>query len=1104
MFLWPIRLLLISTVIGFRLYNFYKYFTSQYGYEQELCPDLHTHVFDMHPHKCVSYASICQGVTEIEVKIAVNGSQYLCHPRFQPWGAGSPQKDLYAIHCGYDGGDQLVMEMLSDGHYKYYCKSFTDDINRRCLITALQQGLYRCQFCKYPFLGYLCKFKDSTDFDERYTNPPILCKAIYCAECDQLEACSKCPYGYSLIGAHCSFCDGFTSCIWNGTHNIYNQECIDGFSLRDNKCMYCMQCKSCVNTSCDSCYNYQFRVLKYWGSQEEYACAYDVSSACDFSRQSISEPYLPINTINTELKYYNITCSLCDPGYFPVSNGCELVSAKFKNCFMLNLNGDTCQACLKQYALHSDGTCQLMQLGGSSNCQTFLDINPQFCTTCDATKILIQESGICICKPTYGFQVDICIPCTDGFCQECDQSDFYSCISCKPGSNRILMDQRCICQPGSYDPENEDQICIICDQSCPTCFGPSNQECIECLDESISNRIQIGDSCPCKTGYAEYEIIESKCGKCHPRCNTCFQAADETTNQYCLTCKPGQNRVVSDNFNCNCLENYGDYYGTKDVCFVCDYTCGTCDDFGPTHCIECLESSNRYLTSSGECICKTSYFDDETDNIECSKCHYSCILCANSIQKDACQQCPLTREPSDPLATQFECNCSSSNLFDDGFSQECLQCDYTCQTCNGPLSSNCLTCDSTYRQLDLSSCVCLNGYYDIGQLQCEKCHYSCHQCFDNTVEGCIACSLDLHQRVQKGNICKCIDGYYEEPGIALCKQCSYKCQTCETQSEQCLSCPLNSLRVLDSIKGCYCLGEYYEKENEIACQKCHFKCKSCNGQNENNCLSCDSVANRELKGNECKCQIHYFEMEVQECTICSAFCYECINNFENCTSCNNDRFLVGSTCKCITKFNGAAISTFDYNGMVKCQKCHHSCGTCGGIEELDCINCIDTDHRYQIGTTCLCNEGYYDAGLPVCEKCSYKCKGCQKQSESCVSCPDNSFRQFVSGFNRCQCIQRYYDDGQNEVCQKCHYSCLRCNDIETKCELCSIESNRIYNDQLFTCDCNIGYYDIGIENCQKCHYSCLSCNSGDFNSCISCVPMNNSNRVLCKTLLFWI
>lgn len=45
---------------------------------------------------------------------------------------------------------------------------------------------------------------------------------------------------------------------------------------------------------------------------------------------------------------------------------------------------------------------------------------------------------------------------------------------------------------------------LACDISCVNCFGPSNLECTECLEESISNRIKVNDSCLCKDGYADY------------------------------------------------------------------------------------------------------------------------------------------------------------------------------------------------------------------------------------------------------------------------------------------------------------------------------------------------------------------------------------------------------------------------------------------------------------------------------------------------------------------------------------------------------------------------------------------------------------------------
>ncbi|CAD8214364.1 unnamed protein product [Paramecium pentaurelia] len=90
----------------------------------------------LHPYQCVSYALICKGVTEVLVKIEVNGTQHQCHPRFQLWGAGSPTRDEYIVHCGFQQGVSLVMEQLPDQNYKYYCQYFADGSHNKCLITA--------------------------------------------------------------------------------------------------------------------------------------------------------------------------------------------------------------------------------------------------------------------------------------------------------------------------------------------------------------------------------------------------------------------------------------------------------------------------------------------------------------------------------------------------------------------------------------------------------------------------------------------------------------------------------------------------------------------------------------------------------------------------------------------------------------------------------------------------------------------------------------------------------------------------------------------------------------------------------------------------------
>ncbi|CAK73552.1 unnamed protein product (macronuclear) [Paramecium tetraurelia] len=128
---------------------------------------------EMHPHRnvvckyfatIIAYARICKGVTEIEVRIEANGTQHLCHPRFQPY-----QKGLYwnlaqvdnIFSCGFQNYYlTLVMELLSDGHYKFYCQSkqiytldFNDNMNQFCLIMSFQKGSYKCQLCKRPYYG---------------------------------------------------------------------------------------------------------------------------------------------------------------------------------------------------------------------------------------------------------------------------------------------------------------------------------------------------------------------------------------------------------------------------------------------------------------------------------------------------------------------------------------------------------------------------------------------------------------------------------------------------------------------------------------------------------------------------------------------------------------------------------------------------------------------------------------------------------------------------------------------------------------------------------------------------------------------------------------
>lgn len=76
----------------------------------------------------------------------------------------------------------------------------------------------------------------------------------------------------------------------------------------------------------------------------------------------------------------------------------------------------------------------------------------------------------------------------------------------------------------------------------------------------------------------------------------------------------------------------------------------------------------------------------------------------------------------------------------------CISCYYTCYQCTDYLNNSCSACDNyTYRYLSANSCICLNGYYDIGIAQCSLCHSTCMTCSNNTNISCLTCDTSLNR-----------------------------------------------------------------------------------------------------------------------------------------------------------------------------------------------------------------------------------------------------------------------------------------------------------------------------------------------------------------------
>ncbi|CAK74559.1 unnamed protein product (macronuclear) [Paramecium tetraurelia] len=465
----------------------------------------------------------------------------------------------------------------------------------------------------------------------------------------------------------------------------------------------------------------------------------------------------------------------------------------------------------------------------------------------------------------------------------------------------------------------------------------------------------------------------------------------------------------------------------------------------------------------------------------------------------------ITRH-ADRVGTTFQCLCNDSLYYSDPLFLECQQCHLTCKTCKGSSETNCLSCDTTYRQLIISRCNCYPGYYSTGQLQCQQCHYTCLTCYSADEDGCTSC-LSAKNRVLKATKCVCKENTMEASNTdAMCSNCSYRCSSCNIAADHCTTCPDQSYREIGTNNSCACPAYYYDQPDNPICIKCYNTCYACKGQKNTECTACNPLSKRELNMNgECVCMSKYYDTGIQECSICSTDCLDCITSPTNCTSCNPEKYLLGNSCQCKTKLQGSFLTTYFVESKNQCLNCHYSCLSCSGPLVNQCLSCLNSEQRTLIGTSCICTANYFDNGFPNCKQCDFRCYECTTFSTLCTSCPQSTLRTYNSLNSSCDCPNTYYDDGVNPVCQKCDYSCSTCKIMSSRCESCQLNTYRVYDSLLFTCLCDTHYYDSGIPVCQQCHYSCLLCNTYGADSCISCQPQAISFRVLnrnvCECLL---
>jgi hypothetical protein len=258
-----------------------------------------------------------------------------------------------------------------------------------------------------------------------------------------------------------------------------------------------------------------------------------------------------------------------------------------------------------------------------------------------------------------------CQACTLG-CTLCDSAT--KCNKCKDKSSS-LINGVCECPKGTYMDKNGE--CKQCGKDCATCSDANT--CTSCKESTKllkEGKCECGQNqyedkngkCVCNNGF--YKDEDGDCMKCKDGCETC------TGYDKCTKCTD-ELKIVKDG-QCVCPEGYSTSVDGK--CIKCPAGCKQCNEKG---CVEC-EGKNKVPNDEGECVCKTSYFENpETKN--CERCSASCATCN---VKGKCTSC------KDERATISDgvCVCKNSYHAKDGM---CFICDKSCKVCD---KNGCVVC----------------------------------------------------------------------------------------------------------------------------------------------------------------------------------------------------------------------------------------------------------------------------------------------------------------------------------------------------------------------------------------------------------------------------
>ncbi|KAL4470417.1 hypothetical protein ABPG74_012028 [Tetrahymena malaccensis] len=1070
-------------------------------------------------------------------------------------------RDGLCQKCDEQEGFYIKDDKISCGKCDPSCKTCFGGLINQCKT---------CQENKYLYLDNTCK---ECDINNKFFKSGIQCLPCNeeCQTCSgqSLQECLTCPNNKYLLsengkqtcvdclssqsfyknGNNCMRCD--SSCLeckdssnssctkCRDTDFLFDDgtckpECPqDGYFKEDKKCKKChpscQQCKGQGKNDCLLCKDeqklYPEGDCRDCQINDKYFIKGIFCKPCHSSCKSCtddSETGCQDCEANLK-KQVDKTCKICnlDSGMFvdKIDNICKKCNQTCKTC-----SGSSeydCLSCIDDKKFYQDKNsiqktciqCQVnnkqfikddMCLDCHDTCQTCSGTSETECITCDGKYLMHQDKKCKLCDVSQNFYIQDknCIKCSDG-CKTCDKDGCKECTGALKLKEGVCSECK---QSDGYFIQGLN--CIKCHPSCKQCSGPSEFDCIICIeqnqdlkkvDENTENSQKLCQECPDEGFFVQ----DKECIKCHDTCLKCH-SKEETG---CDDCK-GNLKFIFDKNVKTCQECPSqNFFVNEKNCLKCFEDCKTCIGPNPNQCLSCKDGLNIYIKDNICRDCKKDHFWISKDDNKCYDCHNSCQTC-NGNDKENCISC----QPPFMWLGKICDQCPQSNYYADLETKKCIPCDSSCELCNGDKETDCKKCKDQKKfhieqitengnSIEVKyckECQTNSGYFIKADL-CLKCHTSCLTCLDQSENKCTSCQQDL--LLFEDGTCKSCpsEQYFQEKvnQISMCKQCSPNCLTCKQfGDDKCLTCKKDLYKnQLEKCDQCQTDNKFFTKGDK--CLPCHSTCKTCTDESLTGCDKCEDGLSK-MPDKTCqKCPQKGYFVEGEFCNKCDNTCEECAGgNQKQCKTCatgltfwvdsNGDKFCV----KCEEKIA-------HYSEGQNCKPCHPSCQECSGGEQSQCKKCV-VDKYFKSKNTqgegqCQeCTGSNFIQG-DSCLACHVECQACKgPQQSDCISCSDSlKFNK-----DKSKCIKCRTDNGQflnNDICYDCDKSCKTCNgESNTSCLQCIDNLYFFQEDDNTKNKCkqcpSESYYiePIKQKDCLKCDDSCLNCIPGQPKKCLKC------------------